>query len=173
MACTTLEEEFAANVADDPGHDAERRSSVGEDRPLLDVQLEEGRGERLTPRDERAAPDAPDFLAAKHDHRATSDGIDRLYRRDHSESAVEHPSPRHRVEVRSDPHVVTLGRSPTDVSGGVPFDDEPGILHPRPRELVRFVFRWRRMGPVGTRPAADRVQLLESFHDVHEAEPRR
>ena len=36
-----LEDELAARVADDPGHDAERRVPLGQHRALLDVELEE------------------------------------------------------------------------------------------------------------------------------------
>ena len=69
MPRTPFEDELAARVADDARHDSERRACAIEHRSLLDVQLEERRGQRPAARAQRTAPDAADLLAAERDDR--------------------------------------------------------------------------------------------------------
>jgi predicted lactoylglutathione lyase len=107
MAHTPLEHDLTSDIADDPRDDPERSTGVGEHRPLLDVQLEERRGQRAL-RDERATPDAADLLATERDHGSSSDSLDRLDRRDDAECAIELAALGNGVEVRADPHVSAL-----------------------------------------------------------------
>src|SRR5262245_60131445 len=119
MSSAALEDELAACIADDPGHDADRRVLPSEHRSLLDVELEEGARKRAACGDERAAPDAPDLLAAEDDDRPGTDALDRLDRSHDSERAVEASAARNRVQVRSDPDVAPRTRSTEQVAVGV------------------------------------------------------
>ncbi len=85
----SVDHDVAARVADDPGHDPERRVRSREHRALLDVELEERTRKGPAGRDERAAPDAADLLAAEHDDGARSDALDGLDRGHDAQRAVE------------------------------------------------------------------------------------
>ena len=103
MPRLSVEDQLAARVADDPGHDPERRVPFGEDRSLLDVELEEGTWPGIAARDEGAAADASDLLSAKDNNGADSYPLDGFDRRDDPERPIEATAARNRVEVRADP----------------------------------------------------------------------
>ena len=168
VAGAPLEDELALRVAHDPGHDAERRAEPGEHRSLLDVQLDVAAGQR-TSGDERAAPVAAALLVAEDDDAerppAAARAHDRLEPRDDAERAVVLAARGDGVQVRARPDLGQLGplaaKPPDDVPDRVPLDLEPGLLHPAGGELARPLLLRRPADAVGSRPAAERVQLVE------------
>ncbi len=154
MARAAFEPQLAARVADDARDDAERHAGPLERRPLLDVELEEGRRHLLVPA-ERPAADAADLLAPEGDGRAAPGLLDRLDRRDDTERAVELPSLRNGVEMRADPHVVAVARAPEQIAVRIDLHGQPRLAEPARRQLVGGVLLGARM-QTGSRPARRR-----------------
>ena len=154
----------AAHVADDRGHDAERRLGAEERRALLDVQLDVGVGTDAG-RHARPAAGAAPFLVAEDDDAEPrqAERLDRLEPRDDAERAVEAAGAGDRVEVRARPHLPAAARDPPDqVAGGVDLHLEPGLAEPARRQLVRRVLLRRVADPV-----AECGQLVEALEDPH------
>ena len=167
MPRLSLEDEFAARVADDPGDDPERRTRLGEHGALLDVHFQEHARKTDTTGAERAAPHASDLLTTKHHHGACADARDDLDRRNDTERAVEATALRNRVEMRADPDVVSRSRPTEEISFAVDLDVEPGFPEPRCCEPMRLVLGHRAVRAVRARPAPDRVELVKPLEDPH------
>ena len=133
------------------------------------MQLEKDLRQRRAARAQCAAPDAADLLPAEGDHGSTPRAHDRLEPAEHTERAVEASAVGHRVEVRSQPEVVTRPRAPEEVAVRVDLDRETRLPHPACDESMRLVLRRAPMRTVGARAAADHVQLLEAFEHPHDA----
>ena len=126
----------AADVADDPGDDAERGVRAQQRRPLLDVQLHE----RVGPGGAGPAAGTAALLVAEGDdgEPRQPEPLDRLEPRDDAERAVEAAAAGNGVEVRAGPDLpIPAGHAPDQVSGGVDLDLEPGLAEPAGGELVR------------------------------------
>jgi hypothetical protein len=165
MSRDALEDTFTANDANDAGNETERRSGALENRPLLNVHLEEEAGQ-LSATNERRAADASPLLVAEDDHGAAADAFNRLDPGDDAERAVKLPAARNRVEVRAGPDGSVS--EPTDeVFGIVDLDPEPSALHPRARQLVRALLTVGPADAIRTRAAADRIQLIEPLENAH------
>jgi hypothetical protein len=162
----SLDDDFAARVADDPRHDSERQSEGGEPRPLLDVQLDE-RIRQRTAFDEGPAADAAALLLTEDHDRPEAGPLHGLDRGDHAERAVELPTLRNGVQVRSGPDPGGGARPPEHVPRRIDLDLEPGVLHPAPRERVRLVLLGGIAKPVRSGAAPDRIELLEPVEDAH------
>ncbi len=158
MPGAAFDDQLAARVPDDAGHDAERGATISEHGSLLDVELEERPWERRTTLHASAAADAADLLASEHDDGSGADPLDGLDRRDDAECSVEAAAHGNRVEMRARPHGTCRGVRPRDmseeVSARVHLHLEPGLLEPRRREPVRLVLRRRRVRTIraGARP---------------------
>ncbi len=130
MPGVSLDDELAARIADDSGHDPNRHVSFSQNGSLLDVELEERLRERIAARHERTAPDASHLLTAEHDHGAGVDPLDGIDRGDDPERAVEAAAARHGVEMRAGPDELRpLGMS-EEVAVTVDLDSEPRLVEP-------------------------------------------
>jgi hypothetical protein len=167
MAGAALENEFASCVADDPGDDPERHVTLGENRPLLDVELQKRTRQGPTASHERSAADTSDLLAAERNDRSEARVLDGLDRGNHAERSVEPPPGWDCVQMRSDPDVGRRGRTSDQISVQVHLDVEARLLQPARGELVRLVLGDARMRTIRARPAADRVELLEPLEGAH------
>ena len=105
----------AANVADDRGHDAERRVGAEERRALLDVQLDVCVGQDAG-RDTRPAAGAAPLLVPEDDDAepGQAERLDRLEPGDDAERPVEAAGAGDRVEVRARPDLALAARDPPD-----------------------------------------------------------
>ena len=162
----SVDDDFAAGVADDPGDDAERCVGRCQSWPLLDVQLDERVGQRAA-LDERPAAHAASLFLAEDNDRAASRALHRLDRSDDAERTVELAALGHGVEVGARPDPRRLGRSADQIPRIVDLDLEPGLFEPAARERVGLVLLRRVADPVRPGLAADRVQLLEPFERAH------
>src|SRR5437763_11240382 len=137
MTGFALEDPLAADDPDDSLREPERHARAFEHRSLLDVDLEETRGQ-VPALDEGRAADTAALLVAEYDSRALPDALDRLDRSDDTQRAVELASAGDGVEVRSRPDR-GIGGAADQVACIVDLDLEPGLLHPPGRELVRAI----------------------------------
>ncbi len=114
VALPALDDDRPAHHAGDAGHDPERRAGVGEPRPLLDVQLEEG-VRQLAAR--RPAPCFRRSRAPRHGRRRPSRG-----------RCARPPRSRRRRRARrrtSRPRGRCRGASPIQTPGADPFGSVP------------------------------------------------
>ena len=163
-----VENNLAARVADDAGHDSECAAGSLENRPLLDVHLDVAAGKRR-PLDECPAAEAPTLLVPEHDHPerslAGAGARECLEPGDDAERPVELPPGGDAVQVRARPDLRQLrprsDRAPHDVSGRIPLDLETGLLHPSSSELAGLLLCITAARPVRAAPVPQRVQLVE------------
>ncbi len=158
-----FEHALGAHHAHDVRHDAERRAGLFEHRSLLHVHLEEAAGKLAAP-DEGGAATASALLVAEGDDRRVSDARHGLDCRDYPECPVELAPVRNGVEMRAGPDP-RLADAADQVPGGIDLDCKPGLLHPSRREVVRALFPRASADAVGTRAAADRIQIVETCPD--------
>ena len=165
---------LAADVADDPGRDAERHPAALEDGALLDVRPRRTRRAAGPPRRAPAA-DAPALLVAEGDDgerpALRSEPLDRLEPGHDPERAVELAALGHGVEVGAGPDLGSTARSAQtahEVPGAVDLDLEAGVPHPAGGEVVRFLLAGGSANPVRASAPADQVDPLEPLqHALH------
>ena len=158
VAGLSYEGALAANDADDPHRQAQRDARSLQNRPLLDVHLEEACGQSPALDEGRAADAAALLVPEDHDGTLVH-ALDRLDRGDHPERTVELAPVRHRVEVRAGPDARLPGAT-DEVPGFIHLDVEPGVSHPPCGQLVRAILPLGAGDTVRADEAADGVELV-------------
>jgi len=167
MANVPFERALTTDDPDDPHCQSEWSAGALQNRPLLDVNLEEALRQRPA-RDEGGTADAAALLVPEDDDCPLAYAFDGLDRSDDTERTVELPSEGNRVEVRAGPDT-RLRRPADEISGPVHVDLEPGLTHPTGGQLVGAILPLAAADTVGADTAVDGVKLVEPLVDAHGA----
>ncbi len=132
MTGSSVEDELAARVSDDPGDDSERRLASASTGPCSTCSSRKADGSGSPAATSARLPMQPTSSPRKTTTEPASDALDRLDRGDDPERTVEPTALRNRVEVRPDPDQDVSDTCSPDRPGHVRRGCRGG--RPRPRD---------------------------------------